>query len=78
MTGYHRHDLPHAYHDRRTRHEAALEAQARSRAKLKATLGEWLLVATELVGTVLVMCSLAVLIITGGPELAAWVRGLLP
>lgn len=71
--GYHRHDLPHAYHDRRTRHQAAEALRTAQRVKLKATLGEWLLTIGELVGMVLVVCSLAVLIVTGGPELAAWV-----
>lgn len=78
MTGYHRHDLPHAYHDRRTRHQAALDARTAQRVRLKAALGAWALDIAELIGMVLVMCSLAVLIITGGPELAAWVGGLMP
>lgn len=76
--GYHRDDLPHRYHDRRTRHQAAQEELARRRAMLKARVGEWLLTIGELVGMALVMVSLVVLVVTGGPELAAWVRGLLP
>lgn len=76
--GYHRHDLPHVYHDRRTRHQAAEDLRTAKRVKLKATLGAWALTAMELIGMVLVMCSLAVLIVTAGPELASWVGGLVP
>lgn len=78
MTGYHRHDLPHAYHDRRTRHQAALDARTAQRVRLKATLGAWALDIAELIGAALCMVSLAILIITGGPELAEWVAGWLP